>query len=144
MSEEKIAKGSCYCGAVTVECKGNPAVTCVCHCRECAKWGSINLATLYPADKVTVTGELVEFTNPPVEGKDKFSWRKTCAKCHSNVLNDHPGMGLTDIVSGILDVPFEPKFHIFYGEKVWSVKDGLPKFKDMPADLGGTGETLEE
>ena len=78
---------------------------CVCHCRDCARWGSINLATLYPADNVTITGELVEYTNTPPEGKDQTSYRKTCARCRSNVLNDHPGMGLTDIVSGILDAP---------------------------------------
>ena len=53
-------------------------------------------------------------------------------------------MGLTDIVSGILDAPFEPKFHIHYAERVWFVKDGLPKFKDMPTEFGGSGETVDE
>ena len=80
----------------------------------------------------------------PPEGKDQSSYRKTCVRCHSNVLNDHPGMGLTDIVSDILDAPFEPKFHIHYAERVWSVKDGLPKFKDMPTEFGGSGETVDE
>lgn len=141
---DKVAKGQCYCGAVTVTCVGDPAVVAVCHCQSCRRWGSINLATLYPQAAVTVTGEVVEYTNTPPEGKEQGSFRKTCAKCRSNVLNDHPGMGLTDIVSGNLDVPFVPKFHINYQEKTWSVKDGLPKFKDMPAELGGSGETLEE
>ena len=142
--EREITKGTCYCGAVTVECRGDPAAVCVCHCKDCARWGSINLATLFPADNVTITGELVEYTNTPPREKTRSSYRKTCVRCHSNVLNDHPGMGLTDIVSGILDAPFEPKFHIHYAERVWSVKDGLPKFKDMPTEFGGSGETVDE
>lgn len=132
---EKITKGTCYCGAVTVECRGDPAAVCVCHCKDCARWGSINLATLFPADNVTITGELVEYTNTPPEGKHQGSYRKTCVRCHSNVLNDHPGMGLTDIVSGILDAPFEPKFHIHYAERVWSVKDGFPSSRTCPRSL---------
>ena len=39
------------------------------------------MATLYPCEQVKVEGELVEYTNPPPEGKPKFSNRKTCAKC---------------------------------------------------------------
>ena len=141
---DKVATGTCYCGSVTVQCVGDPAVVCVCHCHSCARWGSLNLATLYPASAVTITGELVEYTNVPPEGKEQGSFRKTCAKCRSNVLNDHPGMGLTDLCSGILDVPFVPTLHINYAEKRWSIKDGLPKFKDLPSEMGGSGEMCEE
>mmetsp|Transcript_7558 Transcript_7558/g.30639 ORF Transcript_7558/g.30639 Transcript_7558/m.30639 type:complete len:150 (+) Transcript_7558:26-475(+) len=136
--------GSCYCGAVKVTCTGEPKVMAVCHCRSCAKWGSINLATLYPCDQVKVEGDLVEFTNPPPEGKPKGSNRKTCAKCHSNVLNDHPDtMGLTDIVSGILEQEFKPAMHINYAEATWKVNDDLPKFADVPTDFGGSGKMLD-
>jgi hypothetical protein len=31
-----------------------------------------------------------------------------------------------------------------YSEKKVSVKDGLPKMNDMPADMGGSGKTLPE
>jgi len=166
--------GSCYCGAVKVTCTGEPKVMAECHCRSCAKvrrllksmslfvsakyspndlhdpfplarqWGSINLATLYPCDQVKVEGDLVEFTNPPPEGKPKGSNRKTCAKCHSNVLNDHPDtMGLTDIVSGILEQEFKPAMHINYAEATWKVNDDLPKFADVPTDFGGSGKMLD-
>ena len=39
---------------------------------------------------------------------------------------------------------FEPMLHVFYAEKVVSIKDGLPKMKDVPAEMGGSGETLPE
>jgi len=54
-------------------------------------------------------------------------------------------MGLMDVKASILDgKSFEPQMHIFYSEKRWAVKDGLPKFKNMPKDFGGDGETMEE
>ena len=31
-----------------------------------------------------------------------------------------------------------------YGEKVLTVRDGLPKFKDFPKEFGGSGEMLAE
>jgi hypothetical protein len=34
--------------------------------------------------------------------------------------------------------------HVNYGETVLRMKDGLPKMKDFPAELGGSGETLPE
>ena len=39
---------------------------------------------------------------------------------------------------------FEPAVHVNYGEAVLRIKDGLPKMKDFPADLGGSGEMLPE
>jgi len=146
MSEEKTYTGRCYCGAVKVTAVGEPAAVAVCHCRDCSRWGGINMASLWPCEKVTVEGDLVEFTNPPPEGKPKGSNRKTCAKCRSNVLNDHPDtMKLTDVVSGIMDgYEFKPKMHINYSEAIWKVKDGLPKFATMPAAFGGDDKMLEE
>ena len=44
-------------------------------------------------------------------------------------------------VSGLA---FEPTLHVHYGEKVLSVRDGLPKLKDFPKDFGGSGDTLPE
>ena len=142
---ETVTNGACYCGAVKVTAVGDPKAVLVCHCRDCARWfGSLNMATLFERDKVTVTGETVEVTNTPPEGKDQGSYRTTCVKCKGNVLNDHPGMGLTDVCSGILDRPFEPAFHINYQSATWKIKDGLPKFKDLPAPFGGSDETMPE
>jgi hypothetical protein len=41
-------------------------------------------------------------------------------------------------------VSFQPGLHINYAETVLPMKDGLPKFKDFPADFGGSGETVPE
>lgn len=41
-------------------------------------------------------------------------------------------------------LPFEPSFHIFCGERVMDLADGLLKFLAIPPDFGGTGETVAE
>jgi hypothetical protein len=37
-----------------------------------------------------------------------------------------------------------PTFHSFYGEGVMHIADALPKFADLPAELGGSGKQLDE
>jgi hypothetical protein len=34
--------------------------------------------------------------------------------------------------------------HVHYQEKVLALRDGLPKFRDIPKEMGGSGETLPE
>ena len=59
------------------------------------------------------------------------------------MLVGHPALGLTDVMSVVLPTfSFQPSVHVHYGEKVLSMRDGLPKFKDMPKDFGGSGEML--
>ena len=38
----------------------------------------------------------------------------------------------------------EPKLHVNYGDTVLRIKDGLPKMKDLPEEMGGPGETVVE
>jgi hypothetical protein len=44
----------------------------------------------------------------------------------------------------IRGLPFEPKLHVNYGDRVLPIRDGLPKFKDLPAEFGGSGATMTE
>ncbi len=54
-------------------------------------------------------------------------------------------MGLTDVYAAILpDLQFQPSVHVHYQESVLPIKDGLPKLRDMPAEMGGSGELLAE
>ena len=60
-------------------------------------------------------------------------------------MTDHPSMGLFDVYAAILpSLDFQPEVHVFYSERVVSIKDGLPKMVDVPAEMGGSGETLPE
>jgi hypothetical protein len=54
-------------------------------------------------------------------------------------------MGLVDVYAAMIpELDFQPALHVFYGESVLPIKDGLPKMRDVPAEMGGSGETLPE
>jgi len=137
-------KGQCFCGAVEVEATGEPAAMGYCHCDSCRHWsaGPVNAFTLWTPDSVKVTrgAEFLEtYTKNPT------SERKFCKKCGGHVMTNHPTFGLIDIYAAILpSVDFKPGVHVNYAETVLPIKDGLPKLKDFPAELGGSGEPVPE
>jgi hypothetical protein len=139
-----IYKGSCFCGAVEFEVTGAPAVVGYCHCEDCQAWSAapINAFSLWPPDSVRISkGE----ANLGTYNKTESSYRKFCLVCGGHLMTDHPGMKLVDVYANILQgFKHEPTLHVHYGNKTVSVKDGLPKFKDLPVDFGGSGETLPE
>ena len=60
-------------------------------------------------------------------------------------MTNHPTFGLVDVYAAMLpSLKFEPAVHVNYAETVLPIKDGLPKLKDFPAELGGSGDMLPE
>jgi hypothetical protein len=45
---------------------------------------------------------------------------------------------------GIPDLKFQAGVHVNYQDTVLRVKDGLPKLKDFPKEMGGSGVVLPE
>jgi hypothetical protein len=77
--------------------------------------------------------------------KTEDSYRKFCKVCGGHLMTDHPRMRLVDVYANLLQgFPHEPTLHANYGSRMFSVRDGLPKFRDLPAELGGSGETLPD
>ena len=142
MATDSVRTGRCFCGAVEVSVTGDPAAMGYCHCSSCREWsaGPVNAFTLWPADKVRITkGEdrLGSYSKTP------HSIRRWCKTCGGHVLTEHPSWGLIDVYAAIIpDVPFEPALHVHYQETVLPLKDGLPKQRDIPKDLGGSGQLL--
>lgn len=144
MNDSVNLTATCFCGAVELNVTGQPAAMGYCHCEDCRHWsaGPINAFSLWPQDNVKVVkGEAdIETYN-----KTENSYRKWCKKCGGHLMTDHPGMAMMDVYASILpELDFQPALHVFYAEKTVSVKDGLPKMKDMPEEFGGSGETLPE
>lgn len=137
-------KGRCFCGAVELEVTGAPALQGYCHCESCRSWsaGPVNAFSLWPPAQVKVTkgaDKIASFA------KTEQSHRKWCKTCGGHVFTEHPGFGLTDVYAATIpSFGFKPMMHVFYGESVLPIRDGLPKFKDLPGDVGGSGETLAE
>jgi hypothetical protein len=137
-------KGACFCGAVEIEVTGEPAAMGYCHCGDCRSWsaGPVNAFSLWAPDSVKVTKGADKIGT---YNKTENSARKFCTVCGGHIMTDHPGMGLTDVYAATIPrLDFKPSVHVFYGESVLSIKDGLPKFKDVPSEMGGSGETLPE
>ena len=44
----------------------------------------------------------------------------------------------------LADFPFEPALHVNYAESVLRLRDGLPKQKDVPGEMGGSGLVVPE
>ncbi|WP_166041038.1 GFA family protein [Sphingosinicella sp. YJ22] len=137
-------KGSCFCGNVEIEATGAPAAMGYCHCGSCRAHSAspVNAFTLWKSDDVRVTrGE----DRLATYNKTDFSGRRYCADCGGHVMVDHPSLGLIDVhAATIPDLDFQPAVHLHYQETVLPMKDGLPKYRDFPADVGGSGETMAE
>ena len=139
-----VHEGQCFCGAVGIEATGQPAAQGYCHCESCRTMAGapVRAFTLWPQAAVRVTrgGDQLGGFN-----KMGFSDRQHCTACGGQVLIQHPTIGMTDVhAETFRGFGFEPTVHVNYQEKVLPIRDGLPKFKDMPADFGGSGETLPE
>ena len=109
-----------------------------------AEWsaGPVNAFTLWPTESVTVTkgGDLIEMYH-----RTDRSLRKWCKKCGGHLFTDHPMWNLIDVYAAVIPgVEFKPGVHVHYQETVLPMQDGLPKMKDLPKEMGGSGETVPE
>ncbi len=144
MSEGKSYLGKCFCGSVEFTVTGEPVAMGYCHCDSCRTWsaGPVNAFTLWQPDAVVVTKGA---DNIGTYNKTSRSFRKWCKTCGGHVFTDHPEMKLVDVYAAIIpDMPFDPHLHVFYEETVLHIHDGLPKMKDIPAEMGGSGVVLPE
>ncbi len=136
--------GACFCGAVEIEVSGQPSAMGYCHCRSCRSWsgGPVNAFSLWPpaAVKVVKGGEhLATYSKTPL------SLRQFCRLCGGHVMASHPPLDMVDVFAATIpDLPFAPAVHVNYAETVLPIADGLPKFKDFPAEFGGSGEFVAE
>jgi hypothetical protein len=136
--------GTCFCGAVEIEVTGEPVAMGYCHCASCRSWsaGPVNAFSLWPHGSVRVTrgADLVGSY-----AKTPQSQRKWCKTCGGHIMTDHPAWGLTDVFAATIPTfPFRPAVHVHYQETVLRLHDGLPKQKDIPAEMGGSGGIVPE
>jgi len=137
-------RGSCFCGAVEVEATGAPEAMGYCHCRSCRSWsgGPVNAFSLWKPAAVRIARgaeHLATYSKTPV------SQRQYCRKCGGHLATIHPSFGLVDVFAATIpSLAFEPAVHVNYAETVLPMRDGLPKLRDFPAELGGSGALIGE
>ncbi|HEY6476280.1 MAG TPA: GFA family protein [Polyangia bacterium] len=142
MSENKTYRGKCFCGAVEIAVSGEAAGMGYCHCHSCRQWsgGPVNAFTLWHPESVKVTkgaDQVGSFNKSP------NSLRKWCKTCGGHLMTEHPQWGLVDVYAATIpDFPFKAGVHVNYQETVLRIDDGVPKQRDLPAEMGGSNQLI--
>ena len=139
-----LYNGSCFCGAVEIEVTGDPVAAGYCHCASCRSWAAapVNAFSLWKPEQVTVTTG-AEFV--ATYHKSEQSYRKFCRICGGHLMTEHPPWKLIDVYAATIpEYKHTPQLHVHYQETVLPMRDGLPKMKDIPAEMGGSGVTIAE
>ncbi|MBE7200961.1 MAG: GFA family protein [Parafilimonas terrae] len=93
------AGGGCNCGAVRLECRGEPIRVGLCHCGTCRKetGGPFGAFVVWPAPAVTVTGRTASWT------ADGGGTRHFCPTCGSPLFWAEAGSDEIEVRLGCLD-----------------------------------------
>ena len=144
MAGERTYDGRCFCGDVALKVTGEPVAMGYCHCTSCREWsaGPINAFTLWKPDAIRIArgGDSIGSY-----AKTPNSVRKWCKTCGGHILTEHPQWNLVEVYAATIpSLAFKPMVHVHYQESVLKIRDGLPKQKDLPPPMGGSGELLAE
>src|SRR5262249_2945281 len=122
-----------------LEVTGSPEGMGYCHCGSCRSWsgGPVNAFTLWKPGAVRVTSGAEHVATFQ---KTKLSQRQYCSKCGGDLLTLHAQRVLAAVfASTIPTLNFVPGVPVNSAAAVLPMRAGLPKLKDFPADLGGSG-----
>src|SRR4051812_34470880 len=136
--------GACLCGAVEVRVTGQPVAMGYCHCDSCRRWSAspVNGFTLWKPEAVAVIRGREQLA---AYQKTERSVRRFCRACGGHLFTEPPTWGVTDVYAATIpSFAFRPAVHVNYAEQVLRMIDGLPKQRDMPAEMGGSGQLLPE
>ena len=127
--------GGCLCGAISYEFPNDPAMTGVCHCRNCQKQAGSAFSTLagVPSAEFAMTGTPKLYVDGDTQSGNQVE-RFFCDNCGSPIysaLSSQPDMiflktGTMDDTSG-----FKPAFHAWCSTKQdWvELAEGVPQME---------------
>ena len=115
-----------------------------CHCTSCRSWSAapVNAFSLWKPEAVKITkGD----GNIGVYHKTERSYRKFCKVCGGHLLTDHPLWGLVDVYAATIPSlsPRAEASRQLSGNRP-AYEGRAPKMKDLPKEMGGSGDTLPE
>lgn len=128
--------GHCLCGAVSFKLATEPLTIRVCWCRDCqhlAANGTVNL--LVPADGLTVSGSLSEYTRTAASGTEVIC--QFCPSCGTHLFAKISARPQFRVVrAGNLDEPstIQPSMNIWAGSAPsWACLDpALERVEQQP------------
>ena len=126
----KITKGSCNCGAVTWEVRGEMRPILACHCSQCRKQSGLYFAaTAADDDTLTISGDTLKWywASPETMPEAK---RGFCSHCGCSLFWKNEKETFTSILAGSIDgdTGLEIAQHIFVDDKPdwYEITDGKP------------------
>jgi len=131
--------GSCLCGAVRYEIRGDIGPGFYCHCARCRKASGSAFASnaVVALDHFVVTA-----------GSDALKTfvaetglhRSFCGLCGSPIISRREGLPQVRVRLGTLDTPLGqgPQAHIYVDSKAdwWEIHDDLPQYPEAPPRPG--------
>lgn len=142
MAESTVSiKGGCLCGQVRFQASAAPIAMRVCWCRDCQYLaaGSATVNVVFPAESVTVTGELKDYVSIADSGNRMH--RRFCPNCGTPVFSAAESRPHLLIVrNGALDdtALLKPSATIWTDsapEWAW-IDETLPQHAGQPPPLG--------
>ena len=137
MGEQTEIQGSCLCGAIRYEVRGQAKRFYHCHCSRCRKVsGTGHASNLFVTPKTSIawtSGEslLKCYKLPDAE---RF-YNCFCERCGSRMPRVIPELDAVLIPAGSLDTPspLPPQARIFWDSRAeWSCTDDLPVYSEYP------------
>ena len=129
--------GSCLCGKIQYRYEGAPAMTAICHCRDCQKQTgtSFSIVQGVPLAALSVTGEMKIYTTTGVSGGSVR--RHFCGDCGSPIYSAVDAMpGVVFLKAGTLDdvSALKPAVEMWCDTaQPWlALEPALPRFEQNP------------
>lgn len=126
-------RGSCLCGAVTVQVAGELPKPDACHCTNCRKQsGHYFVSTDVKRSAVTIGGEShIGWYQSSAKARRGF-----CRVCGASLFWDPIDRDWIGIAMGVFDGPTNSRLgvHIYTAEKgdYYEIADGVPQFERVP------------
>ena len=97
----KLTKGSCLCGGISYEVRGELRPICACHCTQCRKTsGHYVAATRCRSEDLNIEGAAITWYRSSEKAERGF-----CSVCGSNLFWREFGTPFTSIFAGSIDGP---------------------------------------
>ncbi|KAF2402924.1 hypothetical protein EJ06DRAFT_472823 [Trichodelitschia bisporula] len=135
-------EASCHCGKVKYQLsRQEPLDSKLCHCTTCQKQHAapFQWAAIFHKEDINFTHghHNLEWYDPTEKSVDhKLPCKVRCSYCHSPIMDEGRNMillfpSLIDLQTDEDKAFFKPRCHMFYGQRVMDIPDGLPKWDGL-------------